>query len=141
MIYSGLSVEGANPTYAGMSGVTSAIHAAYISTGPCPPDFQTSMGFDSGVSAGTQSIEQSVKEVFDWEDPRTRRAFIRLEQRVLANRASQDERDRYLEMERSRNATVFADRQIRDYAEIQRLKILSRKLAEIQQFLKPIALP
>jgi hypothetical protein len=41
-------------------------------------------------------------------------------------------------MKQDRNSLIFADRYITDYAEIQRLQILSIKIAEIQKYLRPI---
>jgi len=77
-------------------------------------------------------------EEFDWSNPKTNREYIQLEQKTLARKASQDEMDRYFAMKNERDGAIFADRYLADYAEIQRLKILSEKIAEIQKFLRPI---
>lgn len=81
-----------------------------------------------------------VKEDFNWSDPKVTREFIELEQKVLANKAARDEVKRYQAMKSERDGAIFCDRYISDYAEIQRLKILSEKIAEIQKFLRPISL-
>ncbi len=83
---------------------------------------------------------REVHEELDWKDPKTRREYVRLEQKVLARKASPDEQHRYQVMRRDHNSHVFADRALRDYAEVQRLKKLSQKLAEVQQYLRPIQL-
>ena len=81
---------------------------------------------------------QEVVEDFDWRDPQMQRRFIRLEQKVLAKKASQDEVQDYQNMKRDRNGSIFADRQVRDYAEVQRLRKLGEKLAEVQKYLRPL---
>ena len=96
-------------------------------------------GEDAGAeSAGFQPFERLVKEEFDWSQPGLIREFIRLEQKVLAKKATFDEQRRYDTLRGSRNAELFADRSLRDYAEVQRLKKLSEKLSEIQRYLRPI---
>lgn len=79
-------------------------------------------------------------EEFDWSNAKVMREFVRLEQKVLARQAGAEERKRYQVMKRGRNGEVFAERYVRDYAEVQRLKKLSEKLSEIQQYLRPITL-
>ena len=79
-----------------------------------------------------------MQEQFDWDSPKLNREFIRLEQMVLAKKADGEERARYQAMKHHRNSVIFADRYMRDYAEVQRLKKLSEKLAEVQQYLRPI---
>ena len=81
-----------------------------------------------------------MNEDFNWSDPKLNRHFIELEQRVLANKAAKDDMTRYQAMKNDRDSVIFSDRYISDYAEIQRLKILSEKIAEIQKFLRPIRL-
>lgn len=81
---------------------------------------------------------QDVIEEYDWESPKVRRKYVRLEQKVLAKKATADEENLYRSMNKNRRGLVFADRYVRDYAEVQRLQKLSQKLAEIQQYLRPI---
>lgn len=88
--------------------------------------------------ADIKSGSCDVLDKFDWSDPVVMREFVKLEQKVLAEKASPGETDRYRAMRRNRNSQVFADRYIRDYAEVERLRTLSQKLAEIQQYLRPI---
>jgi hypothetical protein len=107
-------------------------------SGPLP-DGSTSFGDTSdGDSAAYQPMTSPVKEEFDWSIPKVRREFILLEQKFLAGKATSAERIRYGDMRVSRNSEIFADRALRDYAEVQRLKKLSDKLAEIQKYLRPI---
>jgi hypothetical protein len=77
-------------------------------------------------------------EQFNWERPGTNRDYICLEQKVLAGKSTTEELVRYKTMKRDRNSVVFADRYITDYAEIQRIQILSIKIAELQKYLRPI---
>lgn len=84
--------------------------------------------------------EQDTREEFDWSNARTQREFIRLEQKVLARKGAPDDQQRYNAMKRDRNSRIFADRYLHDYAEIQRIRKLSEKLAEIQQYLRPVRL-
>ena len=79
------------------------------------------------------------RQEFDWSDARTRHEFIHLEQKVLAKIADNDETALYSAMKQQRNATVFADRIFHDYEEMRRLNNLSKKIAELQQFLRPLA--
>ena len=93
-----------------------------------------------GSSLDLQPEKQPVREEFNWRNERLNREFIRLEQKVLARKATQDEFERYEAMKQDRNSQIFADRYLRDYAEIQRLRKLSEKLAELQQYLHPVRL-
>jgi hypothetical protein len=99
--------------------------------------FQSEVG---GDSTGIPTQTEDRLGDFDWSDPRLNRGFIRLEQRVLAEKATGEEERRYRAMLADRNSRIFADRSLRDYAEIQRLRKLSEKLAEVQRFLRPIDL-
>ncbi len=93
-----------------------------------------------GETVQLQPRQCPVLDKFDWTGPKLQREFIRLEQKVIARKASPDEKARYDAMRRDRNSQIFADRYLRDYAEIRRLRKLSEKLAEIQQYLRPINL-
>ena len=84
--------------------------------------------------------EELVREQFNWQSRKVNREFIRLEQRVLASKASEEEFHRYGLMKQDRNSEIFADRYLRDYAEVQRLRKLNEKLAELQQYLRPTRL-
>jgi hypothetical protein len=100
--------------------------------------------FGSEVESST-SVESKPKvldmpEDFDWSSKKINREFIVLEQKKLAGKASPEEARRYDSMRLNRNKIVFANRYIQDYAEIQRLKILSEKLRDLQKFLRPIQL-
>jgi hypothetical protein len=77
-------------------------------------------------------------ENFDWSNGHLYREYINLEQKVLAKVADREESRRYAAMKRDRNSQIFADRYFQDYEEIQRLKKLSQKIAELQQYLRPI---
>ena len=106
---------------------------------PPPPPEQ----FVSPVDGDTLQMQAGpapVLEDFDWSRPRLNREFIRLEQKALARKASLEEVARYQAMLRHRNSRIFAERYFNDYAEIRRLRKLSEKLAEIQQYLRPIRL-
>jgi hypothetical protein len=105
--------------------------------GTSPPIGTNLEGFE-GELAQIQPHVEDVSENFDWSKPKTYREFVRLEQKVLARKVNSDERNRYELMKKDRNSIVFADRCVRDYAEVQRLKKLSEKLTEIQQYLRPI---
>ena len=76
----------------------------------------------------------------DWSKPKLTREFVRLEQTVLARKASEDEIRRYRALRSDRNSIIFAKRALRDYAEIQRIRKLNQKLAELEQYLRPIEL-
>lgn len=102
------------------------------------PTALTGSSEEEGDSLWQRWIRERHEE-FDWMTTKTRREFIRLEQKVLANRANPEEANRYEAMKSDRNSKIFADRQFRDYAEVQRLRKLSQKLAEVQQYLRPIA--
>lgn len=95
---------------------------------------------DAGDSVQLQPNRTDVREDFDWNDAKTQREFIRLEQRVLARQGTAEEQARYATMKRDRDSRIFADRYLQDYAEIQRLRKLSEKLAEVQQYLRPVRL-
>ncbi|MBE7501533.1 MAG: hypothetical protein HS113_14770 [Verrucomicrobiales bacterium] len=77
-------------------------------------------------------------EDFDWSRPETRREFIRLEQKVLAEKATDEEASRYRSMKRDRHSRIFAEKQLRDYSEVRRLQKLEEKLREVQEYLRPI---
>jgi hypothetical protein len=102
------------------------------------PPLETLLVGEGGDSAAPQPEQRDVLEDFDWTNEKLQREFIRLEQKTLAKKATPDEQHRYAAMKRDRNSRIFADRYVRDYAEIQRLRKLSEKLAEIQQFLRPV---
>jgi hypothetical protein len=104
-----------------------------------PPIEPIVMG-EAGDSAETRFEPTDVRPEFDWDDPKTKREFIRLEQKSLARKATREEQQRYKAMKADRDSHIFADRYLRDYAEIQRLRKLSEKLAEIQQFLRPVSI-
>lgn len=106
---------------------------------PPPPPEQ----FVSPVDGDTLQMQAGpapVLEDFDWSRPQLNREFIRLEQKTLARKSSPEEAARYQSMLRHRNSRIFAERYFNDYAEIRRLRKLSEKLAEIQQYLRPIRL-
>lgn len=90
-----------------------------------------------GDSLELQTEKQAVLEQFNWSSEKLNREFIRLEQKALARKATQDELERYGAMKQDRNSGIFADRYLRDYAEIQRLRKLSEKLAEVERYLRP----
>lgn len=115
---------------------TPAIYACAPAAGTPPPaNFETSLG---GERSEFKPITVPALEQFNWERPETNRDYIRLEQKVLVGKSTAEESARYKVMKRDRNSRVFADRYITDYAEIQRVQILSAKIAELQKYLRPI---
>jgi len=139
MIFQAIPPHGAVPAVA----LVAAEHAAtsrtfeYGVSGTAPLEPLTVAEAHEGDAVQFQPQIREVMEEFDWGSPRTQRELIRLEQKVLARKANEDEKHRYQVMRRDRNSVIFADRALRDYAEVQRLKKLSEKLAEIQQYLRP----
>jgi len=114
-----------------------APYAYFASAGGSTPPEVFVQGIE-GVAADIQPAAEPMLESFNWQDKKLNREFTRLQQRVLARKASNDERERYEAMKRDRNGKIFADRYLHDYAEVERLKKLSQKLAEVQQYLRPI---
>lgn len=116
-----------------------ATPATYVgvpaASSPPPADFGINF---VGEKLEFQQIKVPAIEQFDWKRPETNRDYIRLEQKVLADKSTAEELARYKAMKRDRNSIVFADRYITDYAEIQRVQILSSKIAELQKYLRPI---
>jgi hypothetical protein len=92
--------------------------------------------FDGELTVNETPVPELSQE-FDWSNPKVEREFIRLEQKKLAKQANPEEVKRYQCMKCDRNANIFADRNVRDYAEVQRLKKLAEKLAEIQKYMRP----
>jgi hypothetical protein len=74
----------------------------------------------------------------DWEMPAQHKSFAALERKVGRRHATQKERDEYAELLRSRRAWVRSKTYLDDYLEIERQKLLLKKLAEVQALLKPI---
>jgi hypothetical protein len=105
------------------------------SDSPPPTDFGGNFVVEKLES---QPMTVPAVELFHWELPETKRDYIRLEQKFLSGKSTAEESSRYKNMKQDRNSLIFADRYITDYAEIQRLQILSIKIAEIQKYLRPI---
>lgn len=114
---------------------TSNMYWTAIASGP---PVEISLEGFVGEQTEIRPAVQDVLEEVDWNAPKVMREYVKLEQKVLANQASSEEFRRYQSMKRDRNSWVFADRYLRDYAEVQRLKKLSEKLTEIQRYLRPI---
>lgn len=110
----------------------------YRSVAAASPPLEISMKGCPGEQAEIRPPTRDALEEFDWSSASVMREYVRLEQKVLAKQASAEDKKRYQSMRRDRNGRVFAERYVRDYAEVQRLKRLSEKLAEIQQYLRPI---
>lgn len=91
-----------------------------------------------GEKSEFQPVRVPSVEQFDWDSPKMNRDYIRLEQKVLAGKSTAEEISRYKVMKRDRNSVIFSDRYITNYAEIQRIQILSIKIAELQKYLRPI---
>jgi hypothetical protein len=109
--------------------------AAASADNPPPANF----GVDFVVEKlQSQPMTVPFLEQFHWELPETKREYIRLEQKFLSGKSTPVETSRYKTMKQERNSVIFADRYITDYAEIQRLQILSIKIAELQKYLRPI---
>jgi hypothetical protein len=116
--------------------MTPAIYVSVAaSDNPPPRDFGVSFNAEKSEF---QPVEVPALEQFDWQNPETNRDYIRLEQKVLAGKSTAEEASRYQTIKRDRNSVIFADRYITDYAEIQRIQILSTKIAELQKYLRPI---
>lgn len=116
--------------------MTPAIYvSAPASDNPPPTDFGVNF---IGEKSEFQPVRVPAIEQFDWQNPKTNRDYIHLEQKVLAGKSIPEETSRYKVMKRDRNSVIFADRYITDYAEIQRVEILSIKIAELQKYLRPI---
>jgi len=96
------------------------------SDSPPPTDFGGNFVVEKLES---QPMTVPAVELFHWELP---------EQKFLSGKSTAEESSRYKNMKQDRNSLIFADRYITDYAEIQRLQILSIKIAEIQKYLRPI---
>lgn len=120
-------------------GTTVEVQEAPLQNDPPENTMPSLEGFQGELTV-TESPAQEVTEDFEWGNPKTVRDFIKLEQKKLAKKATPEEVKRYLSMKRDRNATIFADRNVRDYAEVQRLKKLSEKLEEIQKYMRPFPL-
>ena len=102
------------------------------------PPLETELAGEMGDAFDPKPRVQDVVEDYDWNNPRLKRRFILLEQKFLAKKATREEAGEYQTMKRDRNGTIFAERQLRDYVEIQRLRKLSEKLAEVQRYLRPL---
>ena len=119
-----------------------AIAGIYLRAAPASgtPPVHVNVTGDDMASFQPQPKPQPPIEEFDWFDKKTTRDFVRLEQKVLAKVADPNEISRYRMMKQNRNSKVFAERQLRDYEEIRRLKKLSEKILELQQYLRQIDL-
>lgn|ERR1700690_612148 len=116
--------------------MTPAIYVgAPASDNPPPTDFGVNF---TGEKSEFQPVRVPATEQYDWNSPKTNHDYIRFEQKVLAGKSTAEETTRYKAMKRDRNSVIFADRYITDYAEIQRIQILSIKIAELQKYLRPI---
>ena len=139
MIFSaptGFMFDGGAARFAGEhQSATATYEAIPAGSQPDPDFFWTS---SDGNQSGIESAPMPVTEEFDWSVKKTSREFICLEQKTLAKKASKEEVQRYRLMKQDRDSVIFSERYISDYAEIQRLKILSEKIAEIQKYLRPI---
>jgi hypothetical protein len=139
MIFSaptGYMYDGGSARFAGEHQSAAATFEAVPAGSQPDPEFFWTAG--DGVQSRIESAPIPVTEEFDWSVKKTNREFILLEQKSLAKKASKEEVQRYKLMKKDRDSLIFSDRYISDYAEIQRLKILSEKIAEIQKYLRPI---
>jgi hypothetical protein len=112
--------------------------SSIIATGPEPqlaPTFAVS-GLDEALASENSIV--ATRTSFDWNDPRTFKAFARLQAKILAEKADEDEKRTYVQMRNSKRETIGAKTYMLRYAETERLKSLSKKLQEIEKFLKPI---
>ena len=139
MIFSypqGLSTDAAASRFKGEQGETLAIYEAVAVENQPNTEFNLDVIIGEKAEMQPRSIE--LTEEFDWSSPKLKREFIQLEQKFLAKKASAEESNRYISMKNDRTGFFFSDRYFSDYAEIQRLKILTEKITEIQKFLQPI---
>jgi hypothetical protein len=140
MIYTAPSGSSFAPSF-GSNAEREATPSFYVSSPASaaapPPEFEV-------ISVGEKSefLTVTVRNVEDykWNRVETKREYIRLEQKVLAGIADEDEVAKYKAMKSDRNSTIFADRYVNDYAELQRIQFLASKIAELQKFLRPIVL-
>ena len=75
---------------------------------------------------------------FDWNLETTHRRFARLERKVGRKAAPASEVSLYATMLSSRRQFVFAADYMHEYAEIERIRAVRKKLQELQQLLKPV---
>jgi hypothetical protein len=125
-------------------GVIASEHQAaaldtYHYAGAWSPPLPDDVTGEAGEQVEIKPSVQRPLERLEWSNPKVTRRFIKLEQKVLAEKASDEELLSYEQMRRDRNAVIFADKYVRDYAEVQRLRKLAQRLAEIQQYLAPMA--
>lgn len=138
MIFYALPGTAAEPPVAPVAAEQAITPRVYHSAAAGGPPVEISLEGFEGERAEIRVPVQDFLEEFDWNNKKLMREFVKLEQKVLARKASADEAHRYRAMRRDRNSQIFAERYVRDYAEVQRLRKLSEKLAEIQHFLRPI---
>lgn len=137
MIFYALPGHGSASPVASVMAERATSARTYAPGAPGHTPTELSLIGDEGDASHFQPQIRDVQEDFEWTNPKTQREFIRLEQKVLAKKADMQEQERYGSMRRDRNSRIFADRYVRDYAEVQRLRVLSQKLAEIQKYLHP----
>ena len=118
------------------SGATECLRGSIEGCGASEPEMTFDIDVPDSVQSRPEVIE--VAEEFDWSSKKVHREFVILEQKVLAEKAHAEEARRYQAMKESRNKIIFADRTVQDYSEMQRLKLLAEKLAEVQRYLRPI---
>jgi hypothetical protein len=112
-----------------------AIYAS-ASDNQCNPSSFELFGVSDAPTEFIQTVE--VTEDPDWSDPKQNREYIDLEQKTLAGKASEIEQKQYQILKVQRDAAFFADRFLSDYAEMQRLQLLAKKLEEVKRLIKLI---
>lgn len=93
---------------------------------------------DMGANVGFDHF--NTPENFDWTNDSVQRRFASLERKVGRSAATKEETSLYSSMLISRRRSVFADCYMREYAEIERLRAVRKKLRELQELLQPVAL-
>ena len=139
MIFSSAPGEAAPPPVTIAIVERAATSRVYEVAAEGKPPGETALKGDSGDNAEIKSEPSEPLQNFDWANPKTKRQFIELQQKALAKKASTEELRLYHSMRQDRAGDIFAERYVRDYAEVQRLKTLSQKLADIQQYIRPIS--
>src|SRR6266567_3251017 len=89
----------------------------YRSVAAESPPIEIRLAAEGGGEVQYRPSLRDVPEEFDWSIPKTRKTYLRLEQKVLAKRATTKEASQYRSMKKDRNSHIFADRSLRDYAE------------------------
>lgn len=110
-----------------------------ISTGPDLEDAPNIANNEMSDDASSASnIFSRPRVTFDWTDAKTSKKFARLEAKLLADKADEEEQSLYRQMRASRRLNSDGRLYLLRYDETERMKTLSKKLAEIHRLLAPM---